>query len=155
MARVFGVKLGVLTLFCDAAKAAAALAFGSFAAGDMGLFIAGSTCIAGHCFPLCYGFRGGKGVSVGAAIAFAIDWRVGLSCVGVFLLSVLMSRKISLGSISAAAVLFVSAAAFQVSPPKLLLALFAAALVINRHAENMERLHNGTEPDVRFRRNRI
>ena len=147
MTRVFGWKPGLAALIGDAAKAALSLAVGRLAAGDLGMLAAGGACLLGHCFPLFYGFRGGKGVSAAAALAFAIDWRVGLCCVGAFLLGALWSRKVSLGSLIAAVVLFVSAAAFQASPPKLLLALFASVLVINRHAENIKRLLAGREPD--------
>ena len=92
MARVFGWKLGLLVLCCDTAKAAFALSFASCLSGDCGLLSAGSACLLGHCFPVFHGFRGGKGVSVGLALAFGIDWRVGLVCVACFLLTTLFSH---------------------------------------------------------------
>ena len=149
MARSFGWGAGLLTLAGDAAKAAIAMLAGNALAGDMGLALAGVGCILGHCFPILHGFKGGKGVSVGGAIAFGIDWRVGLVVVGTFLTAALLSRKISLGSVCAAVSIVIACLLFGMSTPKLVLAVFSMALVILRHRANIERLLAGTEPDFK------
>ena len=149
MARVFGWGAGLLTLAGDAAKAIISMLVGNALAGDMGLALAGIGCILGHCFPIFHHFKGGKGVSVGGAIAFGVDWRVGLAVVGAFLLGALLSKKVSLGSICGALVITVSSLVFGVSTPKLLLAVIGMVLVIVRHRANISRLLAGTEPDFR------
>ncbi len=149
MARVYGMGAGALTLLGDMLKAGAAMLAGFLLMGDLGLASAGVACIVGHCFPVYYGFRGGKGVSAGAAIALAIDWRVALLVFGVFLAAALLSRKVSLGSILAALSLTAACLIFQVSEPRLILAIISTLLVVLRHHENIRRLFLGTEPDFK------
>ncbi len=149
MARVFGWSAGLLTLAGDAAKAIIPMLIANKLAGDVGLAVAGIGCIMGHCFPVLHGFKGGKGVSVGGALAFGIDWRVGLAVVGSFLLAALLSKKVSVGSICGALAITISSLIFGLSVPKLILAVVSMTLVILRHRPNIKRLIAGTEPDFR------
>lgn len=102
MARVYGMSAGVLTLGGDMCKTAAAMLLGYLVLGDRGMAAAGMACMAGHCYPLLHGFKGGKGVSAGAAMALCIDWRAGLLTIAVFAIAALCSKKVSFGSICAA-----------------------------------------------------
>ena len=149
MARVFGLNAGFITLFADMAKAALSMLAGFYLLGDEGLALSGMSCLMGHCFPVFYNFRGGKGVSSGAAIAFAIDWRVGLVAVAAFAAVAFTTRKVSVGSICAALTVFLGAVLFRVSEPKIVLAVFCMCLVIIRHRENIKRLIAGTEADFK------
>ena len=90
MARVFGMKAGVMTLAGDMLKALIAMWLGKLLLGDIGLAVSGIACIVGHCFPVFHDFKGGKGISVGAAIGIAIDWRVFVFIVVVFLIAAFM-----------------------------------------------------------------
>ncbi len=63
-ARVLGKKWGLLVIVMDAAKGALA-GFVGLALGDAGAYAAGTAVIAGHCWPVHNGFRGGKGVAAG------------------------------------------------------------------------------------------
>ena len=152
MARAYGIWAGLLAMAGDMVKAVAAMLIGWWLLGDWGLFCSGAACIAGHCFPLLYTFRGGKGIAVGGAIAFAIDWRVGLVVVGVFLIGAFSSKKVSLGSVLAALAVTVAAILFRVSTPRLLLAIFAMSLALFQHRENIKRLLAGTEPDFKAKK---
>lgn len=149
MARTYGLGAGLAAMAGDMLKAVAAILLGWWMLGDWGLFCAGAACMLGHCFPLLYRFRGGKGISTGGAIAFGIDWRVGLAVVAVFLLGAFSSKKVSLGSILAALTITVASIIFRVSTPRLLLAIFSMTLAIYQHRENIKRLIAGTEPDFR------
>ena len=155
MARVFGWTAGLLTLAGDAAKAIIPMLIANKLAGDVGLALAGLGCILGHCFPVLHGFKGGKGVSVGGALAFGIDWRVGLAVVGSFLLGALLSKKVSVGSICGALAITISSLIFGMSAPKLVLAVVSMTLVILRHRPNIKRLIAGTEPDFRAGKNKM
>ena len=132
MARVHGWGAGLLTLAWDAAKAAACMLAGKALGGEIGLCLGAGACMLGHCFPVLHNFKGGKGIAVGGAVAFGIDWRVGLCTVGAFLLGSLLSKKVSVGS-----------------TPRLILAIFCACLAIARHVPNIKRLADGTEPDFK------
>lgn len=149
MARVYGLKAGALTLGGDVLKASLSMLIGWLLLGDVGLALGGIASLVGHCFPVYYNFRGGKGVSVGAAVALAIDWRVFLSIVLVFALAAFLSKKVSLGSVCAAVAISITSLIFQVSTPKLILAVFGMLLVVFQHSENIKRLINGTEPDFK------
>src|SRR5262249_47115774 len=59
-ARVLGKKWGLLVIVMDAAKGALAGVIG-LALGDAGAYAAGTAVIAGHCWPVYNGFRGGRG----------------------------------------------------------------------------------------------
>lgn len=147
MARIYGMGLGVLTLLGDALKAAVALVIGWLLLGEWGLFAGGFSCLLGHCFPVFHQFRGGKGISAGAAIAMALDWRVFVTVVVVFFVVALLSRKVSFGSVCAAIAIFAASAALGLSLPRLLLSGFGMVLVVFQHRENIRRLIKGTEPD--------
>lgn len=149
MARVFGLNAGILTLIADAVKAAIAMFIGNLLFGELGICIAGIASLIGHCYPVIYGFKGGKGVSVGVAVAFAIDWKVGLFIVLCFAVVAVCTKKVSPSSIAGAVGIVVACLIFKVSTPELILAIFGAILVIYRHKENIKRLIAGTEPNFK------
>ena len=147
MARVFGLRMGVVTLAGDMLKAALAMLAGFALLGENGMCVAGALCLVGHCYPALHEFRGGKGVSVGAAVFLAADWRVLVIAVSFFILTAFLSRKVSLGSLAAAISGFAAAAYFALPLPRLLLVAFTMLIVVLRHRENIIRLIRGTESD--------
>ena len=149
MARVHGWGAGLLTLAGDAGKAAVCMLAGKALAGEIGLCIGAGACMLGHCFPVLHNFKGGKGIAVGGAVGFGIDWRVGLCTVGAFLAGSLLSKKVSVGSLCGAVGIVASAFLFHVSTPRLILAVFCACLAVARHHANIKRLADGTEPDFK------
>lgn len=149
MARSFGLLAGFATLAGDFLKAAIVMFVGYRLCGDWGLMAGGVACTTGHCFPVFYGFRGGKGISVGAAIGLAIDWRVFIGIVLVFLIAAFLSKKASLGSVCAAVAVVILSLVFGVTLPRLLLAVYAAVLAVFQHRSNLKRLSEGTEPDFK------
>lgn len=78
-ARTLGAGVGLLTLLGDFLKGVISMLLGSCLGGATGLAIAGAACMIGHCFPIYFGFKGGKAVATAAAVALMIDWRVFLS----------------------------------------------------------------------------
>ena len=149
MARVYGLGAGFLTLGCDMLKAVLATWIGSLLLGDVGLALGGVCCMVGHCFPVFHKFKGGKGISVGAALGLMIDWRVFLAIILVFLIVAFLSRKVSLGSLAAAVAITVFSLIFAVSTPKLILAIIAMCIAVFQHRGNIRRLLQGTEPDFK------
>lgn len=149
MARVYGMGAGVLTLFLDGLKAVVCTLAGKWLLGDTGLAVAGCVCMLGHCFPVFHGFKGGKGVSVGCALALMVDWRVFIAVMTVFFICVFASKKVSLGSICASTSICLFAPLFGVCLPKILMGVFGAALIDIQHRGNMKRLIAGTEPDFK------
>ena len=149
MARVHGWGAGILTLAGDALKAAVCMLAGNALAGEIGFCLGAAGCMLGHCFPVFHNFKGGKGIAVGGAVGFGIDWRVGVCTVGSFLLGSLISKKVSVGSLCGAVAIAASSFLFHASTPRLILSVFCACLAIARHSANIKRLADGTEPDFK------
>lgn len=149
MARVYGLGAGFLTLGCDMLKTIAATWLGSLLLGDVGLALGGICAMIGHCFPVFHGFKGGKGISVGAALGLMIDWRVFVCIIATFLIVAFLTKKVSLGSICAAVAITIFSLVFHVSTPRLILAICAMCLAVFQHRGNINRLIKGTEPDFK------
>lgn len=149
MARVYGMMAGFMTLGADVLKAVISMGAGYLLLGDAGLSLGGVCCMVGHCFPVFYHFKGGKGVSVGGALSLLLDWRVGLLVIACFLLGAFLSKKVSLGSVLGALAAGIGPFIFGVSGPRAALGVAAMCIVIYRHRENIVRLIRGTEPDFK------
>lgn len=149
MARIYGLLSGIEVMLLDMLKAVAATVGGYLLLGDAGLTLGGACVLLGHCFPVFHGFKGGKGVSVGGVLGFAVDWRVGLLVIAGFLAGAFGSKKVSVGSAIGAVMITVGALIFRASPPRLALAVFSMCVVIFQHRANLRRLIDGTEPDFK------
>ena len=147
MARVYGMKAGLATFAADAVKTVAAMLIGSKLGGVSGEALAGAACIIGHCFPVYFSFRGGKGVSVGAALGLMTGPWVFAIIMAVFFAVSLSTRKVSLGSMCAAVSLPIAALLTSAPAPMLYMCVFSAALVVFMHRGNIGRLLSGTEGD--------
>ena len=154
MARTYGLGEGVITLIADFLKALIATQAGSWLLGETGIVIGGLASLLGHCFPIFYIFKGGKGVSVGAAIALAVHWKVLLVIAAVFFIVALLTKKVSAGSVCAAVSLIVVVFLLDVTAPLRFMSVVTALLVIFQHRQNIRRLLNGTEPDFKAKQNR-
>ena len=154
MARVYGLLGGIIVLVCDFGKGilatAIALAIGGTACGHVCMLFTAVAAIVGHAYPVFFRFKGGKGVTVGAAVALMIDWRVLAIALVVYLLAAALFRFASLASLCAAAAIPVCALALSVSTPRLILAIFTFILVAVMHRGNIARLIAGTEPKFSF-----
>lgn len=149
MARIFGMASGLLTLGCDALKTAAAMLLGGWLCGINGAALGGAACVVGHCWPVFFRFKGGKGVSVGAVVALMIDWRVFLILAATFFAVFLASQIVSLCSVTAAFLLPVLCFVFQVPAVYCMLGVFTGLLVIFQHRSNLVRLIHGEEKKFR------
>lgn len=147
MARVYGLKAGLATLLLDMLKTVAAMLLGEYFMGGAGKAVAGAFCIIGHCFPLYFGFRGGKGVSVGAALGLMTGLPVLGVIMAVFFTTAAISRKVSLGSVTAAVSLPLASWLTLAGEEIIMMNVFSAALVVFMHRGNISRLIKGTEPD--------
>ena len=154
VSRRAGKGAGVLTLILDGLKGVAAILIGRLILGESSSLIAGAAIlvIVGHMFPIWLGFRGGKGVATGVGVFLVLAPFAVLAAGVIFLVIVILTRYVSLGSITAAATipLFVWLQQGLVSPVSnpwatMFAAVAAASLIIFAHRENIRRLLQGTE----------
>ena len=154
VSRRAGKGAGVLTLILDGLKGVAAILIGRLILGESSSLIAGAAIlvIVGHMFPIWLGFRGGKGVATGVGVFLVLAPFAVLAAGVIFLVIVILTRYVSLGSITAAATipLFVWLQQGLVSPVSnpwatMFAAVAAASLIIFAHRENIRRLLEGTE----------
>lgn len=155
-----GKLAGALTLVLDAVKGALAVLLArKFLADDFGInFWVAAVAVAaivGHIFPVWLKFRGGKGVATGVGAFLCLSPLAVLFASLLFLLVVISTRFVSLGSITAAAALPVIVWLIAYSKPSrdfvptLAASIAGSVLIIFMHRANIGRLLNGTES--RFR----
>lgn len=117
--------------------------------------LAGLGVIAGHLWPVFAGFCGGKGVATSAGLWLAIHAGVFATCIALFLIVLLVTRRVSAASLSAVCSLPPVLWIVTVLPggpvpvPGLTLALGGAAMVVLAHRRNLVRLLTGDEPRIR------
>ena len=145
MARVYGMLPGILAFFCDALKTVAAMGLGWLLDGNLGMSVGGAACVIGHCWPVFFQLRGGKGVSVGAVVALMIDWRILLLLVVIFFGTFALTKVVSVCSLAVAVVLPIAALLLRQPLPEALLAIFTGLVVIWQHRSNILRLIRGEE----------
>nr|WP_300127439.1 glycerol-3-phosphate 1-O-acyltransferase PlsY [uncultured Butyricicoccus sp.] len=143
--RTMGGAKTALVLLGDLGKAAAALSIGGVLLGPGGKLLAGAFVILGHVYPVYFGFRGGKGVLVGAITLLLFDWRIFLVAFGLFVLAVAVTRWISLGSILGALSVPFTMHYFYHNPIYTAVISVLAAAVIYLHRSNIKRILSGTE----------
>lgn len=165
--RVFGKGPALVTLAGDLAKGVIAVLISRlmFNLLDVGIpfgngfemdtrfvgYIAGFFAIIGHIFPVFYRFKGGKGVLVSCSILLVIDPLAFSILIPFFALIVILTRYVSVASITAAIaypiVTFVTQT-LRGYPNVLLntiLVVFTSALLVYMHKPNIKRLKEGTE----------
>ena len=149
--RTMGAGKTLVVLLGDIAKGAAAVSIGMLLAGPVGKLVAGIFVILGHMFPLYFGFRGGKGVLVGAVMLLLFDWRMFLIAFVLFFLAVAITRWISLGSILGAVSFPITMAIFYRDPVLIAMAFGMAVAVIFMHRSNIMRMLRGQENRFSFK----
>jgi len=147
--RVKGLKFALPVMVVDVLKGFLPAFLGLRFFHDPSLAaLAGLLAVAGHCFPFAIGFRGGKGMATSLGVFAALAFPLALASVGVFALTVAVTRYVSLGSILGvlAFPLFtlVTRGPGGIFPWGLAL----SALVIFKHAGNIRRLLSGGERKI-------
>ncbi len=167
--RIFGWKAGLITLIGDITKPIIAifitwLIFHKSQPEAMALlkFYAGFGCILGHDFPFYMkNFKGGKGIAcTGGLIIACCPIEVPVS-LGVFVLTVAVTRYVSLGSILAVISFFLQTVVYgetgilnlpeKYKPEIYIVAGIIMVIAIVRHRENIKRLLNGNENKFSFK----
>lgn len=145
--RTYGVRSAALVLAIDTLKTVLAVLLARLLLAEpWGTVVGGACAVLGHDFPVYYRFRGGKGVLSSAVVVALLDWRVFLISLAVFALAVLLSGRVSVGSLSVAVAAPVCCLLLQEGTVQELFVAALGALLIFTHRSNLRRLLRGQEP---------
>jgi glycerol-3-phosphate acyltransferase PlsY len=144
--RTSGVFVAVCVLMLDLTKGAASVMWASrLMAGETAPALAGVAAVVGHVYPVWLRFRGGKGVATAAGVFSVLTPLAIGPAVLVFVVTVWLTRYISLGSLLATLALGPLAWSTGASPTAVMAATATAALIVFRHRTNIGRLRDGSE----------
>lgn len=135
------------TLLLDAGKGGIAVLLARALVGADAAQLAALASFLGHLFPVWLGFRGGKGVATFLGTLLALAWPAGLAACATWAVTAALSRISSLSALVAAALAPVWLILLD-QGEMVILATLLAALVWLRHAANIRRLRDGTEPRI-------
>jgi len=144
--RASGIRAGVIVALLDVAKGAASVALAMrISNGPVAPAAAGVAAVVGHIYPVWLKFKGGKGVATACGVFSVLTPLAVPPALVVFLVSVWLTKYVSLGSILATIALPSIAYATGAPAAILIAAWSAAALILFRHRSNVARLVGGTE----------
>ena len=160
--RVYGKTLALVTLVADLAKGIVAVSFARiivvnvmnvtvFGDGYFVLYFAAFCAMMGHIYPLYYGFKGGKGVLVGATSLLAVYPLSFVGAIVVFIVIVSITKYVSAASIFSSLSIAFFTLLFQLLAGVDTFAINAgivyimSVIVVLKHKENIKRISEGTE----------
>ncbi|HOX71909.1 glycerol-3-phosphate 1-O-acyltransferase PlsY [Dokdonella sp.] len=160
--RVAGWRFALAVVIIDVGKGALAALLGdvawastpvSFLSPQLLACLCAFAAVIGHCWPVYFGFRGGKGAgtAVGAVLVLA-PW-IAVAMIAIWLVAIACWRYVGLATMLAglAFPLLVWLASAFVHPQSTALLLFAiaiAVLLVFTHRSNLVRMRNGVEPRI-------
>lgn len=149
--RVLGKKAGVLVLLGDMGKGLVAALLPLLFGSEMSLLLAGIPAIIGHSYPVFAKFKGGKSVATSAGVLLAaFPWFFAV-VVATFIVTLLLSKMVSLSSMAASFVGLVTVVVYGVITKDwlpLIVIVPLALFIIIKHRSNWKRIRSGTEPKV-------
>lgn len=148
--RTVGWPAAIAVLIGDILKGLLVVILVDYLFHNPGLNVAAALgAFLGHSYSVFLGFKGGKSVATGVGMIIFLMPKVAASVTIVWLVLVLATRYVSLGSIVAALTAPFFAWYFDNPMPYVLLAVFAAIMITVRHKDNIKRLMSGTESKIK------
>lgn len=169
MLRNYGKLWGALTIIGDMAKVGVAILISVYILKATNVYdlleeffddntlivvksFSGLFCVIGHIFPCFFGFKGGKGVATAGGMVFAVDWRIALILLAVFVVIVLITKYVSLGSIVMALLYPILIFIFYHSALITIISAVFTLIIIISHRGNIKKLITHTENKISFKK---
>lgn len=155
--RTLGKVPGSAVLLTDVLKGVAAVSLVQVALRplpeiqtNLSLLVVGTAAMAilGHSKSVWLGWKGGKSVATGLGVLLAMNWQVALLTLGVFGVSIGITRIVSISSIFGALAVAVLMFIYHQPMAYVIFTAVGGGYVIWLHRSNIQRLLNGTEPQL-------
>ena len=157
ISRTLGSKAGLFVLILDISKGILPiLIIQTMMDFQLVAILSSCSLVLGHCFPIFYQFRGGKGIATGTgAVLYQIP--VLLVVIPLFLIVAMFTRLVSLGSIVSCitSILIVTVLVItnNLDSEYLIIGVFIPLLIIFNHRQNIKRLIEKKENKFSFKKN--
>lgn len=151
--RVLGKKAGISVILLDASKCCISILIAKMVAHYIGIhpdiiYLCALACVIGHCYPIFAQFKGGKAVSVAIGYALVTNIYAFVIAVIIFLITLKVSKYVSLSSILASSTILILSPFIGYSTVGVLTNLCIVALLIYKHKDNIKRIKNNTESKI-------
>ena len=144
--RIAGKKAAILTLTGDSLKGLIPVLIAQWLTNsELVIALTGLGAFLGHCYPLFFRFRGGKGVATSMAVAVGFNWTIGLTIIAIWLLFAKVFKISSLAAIVAFGALPLLVYWTGSTTSVTLVFWMISSILIWRHRSNIQRLIRGTE----------
>ncbi|CEG27398.1 glycerol-3-phosphate 1-O-acyltransferase PlsY [Bacillus sp. B-jedd] len=149
--RTLGVKAGIAVTLADILKGTLAASLPVLIGGtDLHPLIPGMIAVIGHMYPIFAGFRGGKAVATSGGVLLFYVPIMFLVILTVFLLSLFLTKYVSLSSMIAGVAAVMYALFVEQDVPLIVIVIILATFVFYRHRANIKRIINKTEPKIKW-----
>jgi glycerol-3-phosphate acyltransferase PlsY len=160
--RTQGFRFALVVVIIDIGKGA--LAAGLLPPLNLGLSVdaalrdhlplaCGFAAVVGHCYPVWYGFRGGKGAATAVGALLVIAPQTILPMLFTWLVALGITGWVGLGTMLAAVSLVPTLLLLGADTPTLVFGILLAMFIVFTHRSNIRNMRNGTE--YRFERARF
>lgn len=146
--RTAGKTVAVVALTGDLLKGFVAVWLGMHYGGDGLAAGCALAVVAGHCWPVFLSFKGGKGIATTAGVILYLMPKMFIILVLIFILIVILSRYVSLGSITVAVLFPLLTFIFNDSASISMMSFILMLMVVYRHRKNIKHLLDGTERKI-------
>lgn len=149
--RILGKKAGIVVLILDLLKGAIPVWVAMLVSTDVDfpVVIFGVVAAIGHVYSIFLKFKGGKAVATGGGAILAANPIIFLVLIATFLITLKVSKYVSLSSVFAAIALIISVM-FTGDLFMIGFGIILGIIVVVKHISNMKRIKDGTEPKITF-----
>lgn len=151
--RTLGAKAGIIVTVLDILKGTAATLIPLYIDTNIHPLIFGVIAVVGHMFPVFAKFKGGKAVATSGGILLGYQWPLFLVAVAVLLITLKITKMVSLSSIILAVVAVIYTTIYAINTGDYLflaVIIVLATFIIYRHRANIGRIKAGTEPKIKW-----